>query len=96
MQVPVYLIKWTVSVNHEWVHLFVCLPVLDAIGMGNSSSDRASGGQSERGKEARPNILIDSTEDADIFQREDAKVTRLYQCNTNTVIPMTISDVSFC
>ncbi|XP_061673726.1 5'-AMP-activated protein kinase subunit beta-1b [Syngnathoides biaculeatus] len=41
--------------------------------MGNSSSDRAGGSQSERGKEARPNILIDSTDDTDIFQREDAK-----------------------
>ncbi len=50
--------------------------------MGNSSSDRSGGGQGERsyrdgqqgGKEARPNILMDSTEDADLFQREDPKV----------------------
>ncbi|KAK5932625.1 hypothetical protein CgunFtcFv8_004315 [Champsocephalus gunnari] len=46
--------------------------------MGNSSSDR-SGSQGERsdreqgGKEARPNILMDSSEDADLFQREDTK-----------------------
>ncbi|KAF3696091.1 5'-AMP-activated protein kinase subunit beta-1 [Channa argus] len=50
--------------------------------MGNSSSDRSSGGQGERsyrdgqpgGKDARPNILMDSTDDSDLFQREDAKV----------------------
>lgn len=56
--------------------------------MGNSSSDRAGGGQGERsyrdgqqgGKEARSNILMDSTEDADLFQREDAKVTGVCHC----------------
>lgn len=50
--------------------------------MGNSSSDRAGGGQGERsdrdgqqgGKEARPNILMDSTEDGDLFNRDDPKV----------------------
>lgn len=55
--------------------------------MGNSSSDRSSGGQGERsfrdgqqgGKEARPNILIDSTEDGDLFQREDAKAPQEIQ-----------------
>ncbi|KAM3868339.1 5'-AMP-activated protein kinase subunit beta-1b [Diretmus argenteus] len=55
--------------------------------MGNSNSDRASGGQGERsyrdgqqgGKEARANILIDSTEDADLFQREDAKAPQEIQ-----------------
>uniref|UniRef100_A0A8D3CY18 Protein kinase, AMP-activated, beta 1 non-catalytic subunit, b n=1 Tax=Scophthalmus maximus TaxID=52904 RepID=A0A8D3CY18_SCOMX len=49
--------------------------------MGNSSSDRSGGGQGERsyrdgaqgGKEARPNILMDSSEDADLFQRDDSK-----------------------
>lgn len=54
---------------------------VDAVRMGNSSSDRASGSQGERSyrdgqqgaKEARSNILMDSTEDGDIFQREDAK-----------------------
>ncbi|XP_029019823.1 5'-AMP-activated protein kinase subunit beta-1b [Betta splendens] len=42
--------------------------------MGNSSSDRSSGGQGERSyrdgqgaKDARPNILMDSSEDADLF-----------------------------
>uniref|UniRef100_A0A3P8VFE6 Uncharacterized protein n=1 Tax=Cynoglossus semilaevis TaxID=244447 RepID=A0A3P8VFE6_CYNSE len=43
--------------------------------MGNSSSDRTSGGQ-PGGKEARSNILIDSSEDADLFQREDSKEGR--------------------
>lgn len=58
--------------------------------MGNSSSDRSGGGQGERsyrdgqqgGKDARPKILMDSTEDADLFQREDAKVKR--QVDTKT------------
>lgn len=63
--------------------------VLRALGgMGNSSSDRSSGGQGgERsyrdgpagGKEARGNILMDTGEDGDVFQREDAKVRRLQQ-----------------
>uniref|UniRef100_A0A1A8HFT9 Protein kinase, AMP-activated, beta 1 non-catalytic subunit, b n=1 Tax=Nothobranchius korthausae TaxID=1143690 RepID=A0A1A8HFT9_9TELE len=44
--------------------------------MGNSSSDRNSGERSFRdghsgGKEARPNILMDSSEDADLFHRDD-------------------------
>lgn len=52
--------------------------------MGNSSSDRGSGGQGDRspsyrdgqqgGKDTRPKILMDSTEDADLFNREDPKV----------------------
>lgn len=50
--------------------------------MGNSNSDRSGGGQGDRtyrdgqqgGKEARPNILMDSSEDADLFQRDDPKV----------------------
>lgn len=62
--------------------LDVCLAVFDATGMGNSNSDRSSGGQGDRsyrdgqpgGKEARANILMDSTEDGDLFQREDSKV----------------------
>lgn len=52
--------------------------------MGNSSSDRGGGGgQGERspsyrdgqqgGKDARPKILMDSSEDTDLFQREDSK-----------------------
>lgn len=52
--------------------------------MGNSSSDR--GGQGEKAyrdghgsKEPRSNILIDSTEDADLFQREDAKAPQEIQ-----------------
>uniref|UniRef100_A0A8C6USB8 Protein kinase, AMP-activated, beta 1 non-catalytic subunit, b n=2 Tax=Neogobius melanostomus TaxID=47308 RepID=A0A8C6USB8_9GOBI len=54
-----------------------------ACGMGNSNSDRGGGGQGERspsyrdgqqgGKDARPKILMDSTEDSDLFQREDVK-----------------------
>ncbi|XP_058492271.1 5'-AMP-activated protein kinase subunit beta-1b [Solea solea] len=48
--------------------------------MGNSNSDRSTGSQSERpfrdgqqgGKDARPNILMDSTEDADLFQSSKA------------------------
>uniref|UniRef100_A0A8C9ZTG7 Protein kinase, AMP-activated, beta 1 non-catalytic subunit, b n=1 Tax=Sander lucioperca TaxID=283035 RepID=A0A8C9ZTG7_SANLU len=55
--------------------------------MGNSSSDRSSDGQRDRsyrdgqqgGKEARPNILLDSTEDADLFQREDTKAPQEIQ-----------------
>lgn len=55
-------------------------------GMGNSNSDRSGGGHGgERsyrdgpagGKEARANILMDTGEDGDMFQREDAKVRRL-------------------
>ncbi|TDH12496.1 hypothetical protein EPR50_G00047870 [Perca flavescens] len=61
--------------------------VFDASGMGNSSSDRSSDGQRDRsyrdgqqgGKEARPNILLDSTEDADLFQREDTKAPQEIQ-----------------
>uniref|UniRef100_A0A3Q3WG54 Association with the SNF1 complex (ASC) domain-containing protein n=1 Tax=Mola mola TaxID=94237 RepID=A0A3Q3WG54_MOLML len=50
--------------------------------MGNSSSDRAVGGaQGDRsfrdgqqaGKEAHGNLLLDSTEDGDLFQRDDLK-----------------------
>lgn len=51
--------------------------------MGNSSSDRGGGAQGERspshrdgqpgGKDARPKLLLDSTEDAYMFPREDAK-----------------------
>lgn len=70
------------SLDIKDLDLGVCPAGFDAPGMGNSSSDRSSGGQGERsfrdgqqgGKEARPNILIDSTEDGDLFQREDAKV----------------------
>ncbi|XP_068167399.1 5'-AMP-activated protein kinase subunit beta-1b [Antennarius striatus] len=49
--------------------------------MGNSSSDRSGGAQGDRtyrdgaqgGKDARPNILLDSTEEAELFQRDDPK-----------------------
>ncbi|KAM9392197.1 5'-AMP-activated protein kinase subunit beta-1b isoform 2-T2 [Pholidichthys leucotaenia] len=53
--------------------------------MGNSSSgsgnERSSGTQGDRsyrdgqqgGKEARPNIMMDNSEDSDLFQREDPK-----------------------
>lgn len=49
--------------------------------MGNSSSDRSSGSHGERsyreghhgGKEARSNIMMDSADDADLFQRDDQK-----------------------
>uniref|UniRef100_A0A3P8SC62 Protein kinase, AMP-activated, beta 1 non-catalytic subunit, b n=1 Tax=Amphiprion percula TaxID=161767 RepID=A0A3P8SC62_AMPPE len=55
--------------------------------MGNSSSDRSGGGQGDRsyrdgqqgGKEARPNIMMDSGEDADLFQREDPKAPQELQ-----------------
>lgn len=61
--------------------------MFDASRMGNSSSDRSSGGQGERsyrdgqqgGKEARSNILMDSSEDSDLFQREDAKAPQEMQ-----------------
>lgn len=52
--------------------------VFNASKMGNSNSDRASGGQ-QGGKEARPNILMDSSEDADLFQREDTKAPQEIQ-----------------
>lgn len=53
----------------------------EAIRMGNSSSDRSSGSHGERsyreghhgGKEARSNIMMDSADDADLYQREDQK-----------------------
>lgn len=57
--------------------------------MGNSSSDRGAGGQGERspsyrdgaqgGKDARPKILMDSSEDADLFQREDPKSAEMQE-----------------
>uniref|UniRef100_G3PGM3 Protein kinase, AMP-activated, beta 1 non-catalytic subunit, b n=1 Tax=Gasterosteus aculeatus aculeatus TaxID=481459 RepID=G3PGM3_GASAC len=55
--------------------------------MGNSSSDRSSGGHGERsyrdgqpgGKETIPNILMGNSEDADLFQREDAKAPQEIQ-----------------
>ncbi|XP_034025321.1 5'-AMP-activated protein kinase subunit beta-1-like [Thalassophryne amazonica] len=55
--------------------------------MGNSSSDRGSGGQGERsyrdaqqgGKETCAKILMDSSEDADLFQRDDSKVPQEVQ-----------------
>ncbi|MEQ2188812.1 hypothetical protein GOODEAATRI_018733 [Goodea atripinnis] len=48
--------------------------------MGNSSSDRSSSERSFRdgqsgGKEARPNIMMDSTDDAELFHREDPKAS---------------------
>ncbi|XP_035514080.1 5'-AMP-activated protein kinase subunit beta-1-like [Morone saxatilis] len=46
--------------------------------MGNSNSDRSSGGQGDR-KEARPNILMDSTEDTDLFRGEDQKAPQEIQ-----------------
>ncbi|KAF6723603.1 5'-AMP-activated protein kinase subunit beta-1 [Oryzias melastigma] len=52
--------------------------------MGNTSSDRSSGERLYRdgqagGKEARPNIMMDSSEDSDLFQREDAKAPQEMQ-----------------
>lgn len=58
------------SIVYLRIFFFLC----DFTRMGNSSSDRTSGGQ-PGGKEARSNILIDSSEDADLFQREDSKVS---------------------
>ncbi|XP_043967652.1 5'-AMP-activated protein kinase subunit beta-1b [Gambusia affinis] len=48
--------------------------------MGNSSSDRSSSERSFRdgpsgGKEARPNIMMDSNDDSELFNREDPKVS---------------------
>ncbi|KAM6964787.1 5'-AMP-activated protein kinase subunit beta-1b [Aplochiton taeniatus] len=58
-----------------------------AVKMGNSSSDKASGGQGERyqrdgqgAKEGpRSNILLDSTDDGELFQNEDAKAPQELQ-----------------
>ena len=57
--------------------------------MGNSSSDRAAAGGThgdrafrdgqQAGKEARGNLLLDSTDDGDLFQRDDLKV-RVHTC----------------
>ncbi|XP_014883542.1 5'-AMP-activated protein kinase subunit beta-1b [Poecilia latipinna] len=48
--------------------------------MGNSNSDRSSSERSFRdgpsgGKEARPNIMMDSNDDAELFHREDPKAS---------------------
>lgn len=54
--------------------------------MGNSSSDRSSGGErsyrdgQQGGKDARPKILMDSTEEADLFNRDDPKVKAAQYC----------------
>ena len=61
----------------------MCVSVFDAVGMGNSNSDRSSSERSYRdgqqgGKEARPNIMLDSSEDADLFQRDDPKVWHVF------------------
>ena len=57
--------------------------VTSCASMGNSSSERASGGQGDRpyprdGQGAKDatgaKILMDSIEDGDIFHRDDAKV----------------------
>ncbi|XP_061586383.1 5'-AMP-activated protein kinase subunit beta-1b [Cololabis saira] len=52
--------------------------------MGNSNSDRSGGERAFRdaapgGKDARPNIMLDSTDDADLFQRGDAKAPQEIQ-----------------
>lgn len=49
--------------------------------MGNSSSDRSPGvqGGQQAGKEPRTNILMDGSEDGDVFQREDAKAPQEIQ-----------------
>lgn len=61
-------------------------PVPGSTGMGNSSSDRSPGvqGGQQAGKEPRTNILMDGSEDGDVFQREDTKVNTRTHTHTSS------------
>ncbi|MEQ2194861.1 hypothetical protein XENOCAPTIV_004024 [Xenoophorus captivus] len=62
-------------VGSESSAVFLCVSELDAVrvSMGNSSSERSFRDGQSGGKEARPNIMMDSTDDAELFHREDPK-----------------------
>lgn len=85
------IVGTTAGLPVDSADLMLSLAVCEAIRMGNSSSDRSSGSHGERsyreghhgGKEARSNIMMDSADDADLYQREDQKVLeQVYTMNS--------------